>query len=409
MRAGKWVVLKDVDRGSAEALGLLTPLIESMAPNKRIGVRAKIFVPGRGEVDAADSFMLFATRSVDGGSKQSHVPPTFITGNKWAEVVANPPDANELKEIVESKFPILQGPVADGLIDIWRSAKQVRTVSSTRSIGIRDLEKFCRRVSSLLQAYNVSSLAARGSDGATSFTTLIPNPSLREDIFLEARDVFFASGAPTKAAQAQLDTVCALIGERLGLPSETQEWVLHRRTPDFNIEKDVDGRLVAVRAGRTRLAADKPTEATDSGSTANFSMHKPALKLISQLATCVAAAEPVLLTGETGTGKTTIVTYLSSLLNRPLLSLNMSNQTESSDLIGGFKPVNARVPALELQNRFVEMFAKTFSKKRNESFEGSLRRAINEGKWKSAVKLWSSAAKMAIDKIKERKTEEAQS
>ena len=353
--------------------------------------------------------MLFATRSVDSGEKGTPVPPTFTTALKWAEVIAKPPSVAELKTIVETKFPTISGPVVDGLVDIWQSAQKLRTVSSMRSIGVRDLEKFCHRVSSLMKGYNILVNPKQGTNDVPSFTDLIPNPSLREDIFLEARDVLFASGVTTKAAQVQQAAIGAYIGERLGLSPESQEWVLHRRSPDFEIEKDVDGRLVAVRAGRTRLTGDVASGVVDLANKVNFSMHKPALKLMSQLATCVAAAEPVLLTGETGTGKTTIITYLASLLNRPLLSLNMSNQTESSDLIGGFKPINALVPATELHNRFTEMFSKTFSRKRNESFEPGIRKAINDRKWKAVVKAWSSTAKLAIDKIQERSGKDAQS
>ena len=49
-----------------------------------------------------------------------------------------------------------------------------------------------------------------------------------------------------------------------------------------------------------------------------FAMHRPAASLITRLAAAVSFAEPVLLTGETGTGKTSVVTHLASLLRRPL-------------------------------------------------------------------------------------------
>ncbi len=46
-----------------------------------------------------------------------------------------------------------------------------------------------------------------------------------------------------------------------------------------------------------------------------------------------ALAEPVLLVGETGTGKTTVVQHLASLLGQPMTALNLSQQTESGDLL----------------------------------------------------------------------------
>ncbi|KAF8995069.1 hypothetical protein BDZ89DRAFT_971976, partial [Hymenopellis radicata] len=76
--------------------------------------------------------------------------------------------------------------------------------------------------------------------------------------------------------------------------------------------------------------------------------------------------EPVLLTGETGTGKTSVVTHLSGLLRKPLVSLNLLHQTESSDLLGGFKTVDARVPASALQQCFLDLFGSTFSTEERE-------------------------------------------
>lgn len=49
--------------------------------------------------------------------------------------------------------------------------------------------------------------------------------------------------------------------------------------------------------------------------------------------------EPVLLVGETGCGKTTICQVLATLKSRRLLSVNCHMHTESSDFIGGLRPV----------------------------------------------------------------------
>ncbi|KIK32604.1 hypothetical protein CY34DRAFT_757555 [Suillus luteus UH-Slu-Lm8-n1] len=113
-----------------------------------------------------------------------------------------------------------------------------------------------------------------------------------------------------------------------------------------------------------------------------FVLHKPALLLLSRISTALALSEPVLLTGETGTGKTSAVTYLASLLRRPLISLNLSHQTEASDLLGGFRPVVARV-------RESELFGGTFSRKQHAGFEDDgLRTAVREGLFGLRRALW---------------------
>jgi energy-coupling factor transporter ATP-binding protein EcfA2 len=115
--------------------------------------------------------------------------------------------------------------------------------------------------------------------------------------------------------------------------------------------------------------------------------------------------EPVLLTGETGTGKTSIITHLAVLLHRPLTSVNLSQQTESSDLLGSFKPIDARVPGSELQLQFLDLFRSTFSQKRNIKFEESTWKAVKEGKWKRASGLWKESVRLAKDRIRSKLSE----
>lgn len=50
---------------------------------------------------------------------------------------------------------------------------------------------------------------------------------------------------------------------------------------------------------------------------------------------CVQFEEPVLLVGETGVGKTAAISYLADMTGNKLVSINLSQQTDSSDLLGG--------------------------------------------------------------------------
>ena len=399
MREGRWVVLKDIDRASNEVLGLVSPLAESLDDIKPIGSNAFLSLGNRGTVEAAESFALFATRSVDGGSPSGFSTPSFLGAQKWSEITMPENSPDDLRLLIDSKYPNIAGSVADGVIDIWLTVKRLRIVSSTRTVGIRDLEKFCGRVSQFLGNSKSSKRDPEGTN--PSMISLFPHPSIREEIYLDARDVFFTAGATSKPALEQRRDIAFMIGEKLGLSEETCEWLLKRRSPAFEIEKDVDGRPLVVRTGRTSLDV-KPPQQTGAAPPRPFSMHRQALRLISQIAACVAAVEPVLLTGETGTGKTSVISHLAFLVNRPLVSLNLSNQTESSDLIGGFRPVSARVTALELQQRFMKLFQETFSMKKNERLLQNLRKSIANSKWKSAVKLWSETARTAATKLGEK-------
>lgn len=50
------------------------------------------------------------------------------------------------------------------------------------------------------------------------------------------------------------------------------------------------------------------------------------------------AGEPMLLVGETGTGKTTVCQLAAAARGQPLHMLNCNQHTETADFLGGFRP-----------------------------------------------------------------------
>ncbi|KAF8073543.1 midasin nuclear AAA ATPase [Lyophyllum atratum] len=380
MREGKWVVFEDVDRGSNEVLGVIKPLVESLKLGKWIGGRASLRVPSRGRVVAADSFALFATRSTLPSRNGTFTAPVFFGAHKFHEVVISSPTPEELRTILDSRFPRLAGSATLALIRLWDSVKALGSAASTRDIGLRELEKFCIRVQRLLPSSHQP--MDMDMDTGIPLSSIFPNPTLREDI-----------------ARAHFDAIAHVIADHLGLDPDRRAWVLSGRTPHFDLEKDVNGTVTAARIGRTHLPARQTKMGIKQPVLRPFAMHRPAVLLLSRIATAVALAEPVLLTGETGTGKTSVVTHLAGVLRRPLISLNLSHQTESSDLLGGFKPVDARVPGAALQQRFLDLFGGTFSRRKNEKFEVEVRKAVGEGKWKRVVGLWKESSRLARERI----------
>ncbi|KAF8890021.1 hypothetical protein CPB84DRAFT_1411321 [Gymnopilus junonius] len=406
MREGKWVVFEDIDRGSNEVLGVIKPLIESLTVGKWIGGRARLNIPSRGTVIAHADFMLFATRSTPPSRNNAFHPPTFFGAHKFSEVIIHAPSSEELLTIVNTKFPRLAGGAAQVTIDMWDSVRKLGTQNSGRDVGLRELQKFCQRIDRLLPAPHQPMDISSEDGNAPTFADIFPNPSLREDMYLEARDVFFGAGTLTTSARAHAELIAQMIADYLHLDTERQEWLLQRKAPELEIEKDVNGRTLVVRVGRTRLAACTTKSELTLTSARPFAMHKPALSLLSRISNAVSHNEPVLLTGETGTGKTSVISHLASLLRRPLISLNLSHQTESSDLIGGLKPIDARIPGSELHERFLALFGATFSRKKNEKFEVEVRKAVNECKWKRAVGLWKESTRLAMERIRSKRGED---
>ena len=396
MLEGKWLLLKDIDRGSPEVLGLLSPLVDSLSGIKEIGSKAFIDVPMRGLITAAPSFALFATISSESDNISS-AKALFLNFHKWSYFRMASPTMEDIDMVLETRFPTLPGPVRFCLIEIWQAI--LANGPSGRQLGLRDLLKFCARIASLLSA-SVLEFVDLEHSSARSLPDIVRNPTIIEEFFLEARDVFFGSISADELAHSQLGDVATTIADQLQLSSDRQSWLL-RRPVDFHVEYDADGEISSIITGRTRRMANKARIEDILAKSRGFALHGPAKQLLSRIATSISLTEPILLTGETGTGKTSLVSHIASLLNKPIISLNLSAQTESSDIIGGFRPLDVHVPASELQNRFSTLFAKTFSLKKNVHYEKEIKKAISSGSWKRLVKLWAEAGRLAKKKLSE--------
>jgi len=84
------------------------------------------------------------------------------------------------------------------------------------------------------------------------------------------------------------------------------------------------------------------------------------------------SSKPKLLGGETGIGKTTVVSSLAKLLGT---SLSLSNQSEASDLLEGFKPLDSAEDRKLHSNQLVDGFLK--AKQKADSIESSNKCAPN--------------------------------
>ena len=59
--------------------------------------------------------------------------------------------------------------------------------------------------------------------------------------------------------------------------------------------------------------------------------------MLERLASCVIQREPVLLVGETGCGKTAMIQALARKVGASLVVHNLSVQSDSSELLGGYR------------------------------------------------------------------------
>lgn len=105
-----------------------------------------------------------------------------------------------------------------------------------------------------------------------------------------------------------------------------------------------------------------------SSLTSKFVYTKSALQLLEKIARCIECNEPVLLCGETGVGKTTALQHLARLMGKTISVINLNHQTETSDLLGSFKPVDIKSQMKMIKERFMGMFCRYFNIEENKKF-----------------------------------------
>eukprot|EP00198_Chlamydomonas_reinhardtii_P014222 XP_001703559.1 predicted protein [Chlamydomonas reinhardtii] len=108
-------------------------------------------------------------------------------------------------------------------------------------------------------------------------------------------------------------------------------------------------------------------------------------RLLKRIAAALSCNEPVLLVGETGTGKTTMLGRMAALAGAKLVSFNLSQQTDSSDLLGGFKPVEPRDALAPLLPTFMGLIRRTWTRGNNDEYLARVAKLAERRKWGSLL------------------------
>lgn len=380
VETGKWVLIEDIDQAPTEILSVLLMLLEKRQLN----------IPSRGEtVFAKNGFQLFATirnSAGHGSTKDRSVIPDMIGSRFWKIIELAAPSDEELRVILFAKYPLLSNLLDSFLkcysavLDFYsqRSFISLSKGQSIRAISLKDLMKFCSRCSRLLEQRGV-----RDSNEPL-------DSSIYDEIFAEAIACFGSTIAEPRA----LTLLINYVGEQLGVPSSRVNQYLLKIKPRFlnDINTLRVGRATVQKSTGQQLLSSRG----NSSSVSSFARTNHALHLMEEVGVAISMAEPVLLVGETGTGKTTVVQEIAKLVGKKLTVINVSQQTESGDLLGGYKPVNVKSLAIQVQELFGSIFMATFSEKKNERFNKILTRSFNNGQWKNVLRLWQEAYKMAV-------------
>lgn len=384
VREGRWVLIEDLDRAPTEVMSTLLPLIE----------RGELLIPNRGErIQAPSSFRILATVRTSRGMNGQENIPSLLGLRFWQMLPVQNMAHEELQAVVHDKYPLLHKFVSDPILRVFDrvclllsgpSLVSGASSASERPINNRDLFKWCRRLEKTIAA-----TGARTGNEPMSETAY-------DGMFMEAIDCF-ASGIKDSRVQ---DKLIFHIGETMGRSSQRVEHHLTMHIPKMEETE------TTIIVGRSKLQKMKRQD-RHAKPKRPFAPTTHARRLLEQIAVAVDLKEPVLLVGETGIGKTTVVQQLSDSLGHKLIAVNLSQQSEVGDLLGGFKPINVRNLAVPLKEEFEDLFASTgISQQKNQKYLDSIGKNIAKGRWSNVAKLWKQAPQIFADILKKKVAEE---
>ncbi|XP_061845412.1 midasin [Colius striatus] len=384
---GHWILLEDIDYAPLDVISVLIPLLE----------KRELLIPGRGDcLKVAPGFQFFATRrifSCGGGWYRQQSSHAALLDKYWTKIHLDYMSKGELKEVLQRRYPNL-ALVTDHLLDIYieltgdkyqasennasGSGRVPEDSSATiseykkpnlegRELSLRDLLNWCSRI-----AYNFDS----------------NSPTTAVNIFQEALDCFTAM----LSNQGSRQKMAKVIGSKLNISKKKAEFFCELHKPEILIQEQ------EVTVGRVHLVKKQTQTLTAQRAKHTFAATRPSAVLIEQLAVCVVKGEPVLLVGETGTGKTSTVQYLAHITGHHLRVINMNQQSDTADLLGGYKPVDNKLIWLPLRESFEELFSQTFSRKKNQTFLGHIQTCYRQKRWHDLLKLMQHIHKSAVNK-----------
>ncbi|KAG4304078.1 hypothetical protein PORY_002442 [Pneumocystis oryctolagi] len=371
VQEGRYVLIEDIDKASNEVISVLLPLLE----------KNELQISNRGEkIVAALGFQIIATISMNIFQKNDI---KFLGSRLWEIVNIDEIPLTELSILICSKFQILRKlcqkiiEVYEAVVSIYNDSvfHSVSKIAFGRIVSIRDLMKWCKRMSIFL---NNSGIALE--DDYISQNVI-------DNMFYNSVDCF--SGMIQTDAGKSL--IVQKIAQILGYLSNWADAYIKSYIPAYEDLGD------CIKIGRVRFQKKLKFDVSRFNHT--FAFTSSVLKLLEQLGVSIECGEHILLVGETGTGKTTVVQYLANVLGHELVIINMSQQTENTDLVGGFKPIDLKTVSVSLKNQFDHLFGIVFSVQKNSNFLEAVQKAYSSKKWKYMIRLFKAAIDMARKRI----------
>lgn len=368
---GRWLLIEDIDVASGEIHSLLAPLLQSN----------KLYIAERGEtINAARGFQLLAT-CVPGRTNALREFSTAL----WAKVHCEDPTPSESEEMLCECYPLNRN-VAHRMV---QSLLLLQHANGTLPSKNRSYLEHNRLMPSLPKGRMRRPFTMRELNKWANRLMQLHSDELRScepDTHLSDRmvRVCFEEGCSVLTS-----AVPSFEGYRDLLECLGRVWSINADQLDAYVNRSPQvqrsGAMVRIGSSMCKLQeaeiSSRNRPSSSSVSSTSWCNTSHSARMLEHLNQCVQFEEPVLLVGETGAGKTALVQQIASLHNTRLTVVNMSQQSDMADIMGGFKPVSPRVLCNPLNRRFRNLFTNTFSPEANAEFLTTISRFVEKGKW----------------------------
>lgn len=408
---GRWVVIEQLQTLPQDVHVLLRELVST----------SRLSIPEqRSVLTAHEDFALFAVASY---SASASTALSFSeSGSPWP--MASSPDCEEDVELLLSKSPpplpsllsswvsvhVPAHPVADILKIACRcfpavspiarslfaafSAAVVETraegggpslVGGARLPQLKDFLKLCRRLE-LLTRHSRQGSGGGALGGEVRFSGFIPE-RVRLEIVKEAFGVFLGC-LPVPAQRLR---AASAFGAEFELAPPLIKEMLFEERPSLREEKSV---LVVGSARLSKCVDSEAQTASDvswgdssaslvdavfgeadaeetSLRAAESSLTSPQLRLLERIVRCLACDEPVLLVGDTGTGKTFLVSFIAERVGAQLSVVNLHQQSQAEDLFGRWVPRHPPHEVRGLWRELQQLLSQTLGLRTHASLDSS--------------------------------------
>lgn len=345
-----------------------------------------------------DSYVIPISRTLvtHAGFQKKMSSSSTLLQKHLTQINVEPLSRSELGEIIQALYPSLS-TISPRIIEVFmmfsvgshdtslhttrvesnEKETSVTVMRGSRLISTRDLIKWCSRS---VQGFDVSS----------------PESALK--VLQDALDIFTCS---VSSPEHRFE-LAKKIGTCLGIVETKSEFYCKHYKPNVSLSPQ------ALEVGRAKVPrVEKSLETIDfDGKQAVFSFTRQSACLLERIACCVTSNEPVLLVGETGTGKTSSVQYLARQTGHKLVVINMNQQSDSADLLGGYKPVDMKYVIRPIINEYDGLFRSFYNVDKNKKFLGHIETCYEAENWTALLTLIKQSYKAAVSRLTQDKKEE---